>query len=60
MNRFTKLFRATASTTYPFVPQPIEVARIQWVSREELANIIREGNITDGLKQVYERYLEVI
>ena len=56
MNRFTKVFQAIVSRAVKVTPQPEEVAELTWMSREELADIVATGNITDGLKQVAQQY----
>ncbi len=56
MNRFTKLYRAIVPRTIEVTPQPEEVSELTWVSRDELAAIIADGHITDGLKQTAEQY----
>ena len=56
MNRFTKVYRAVVPRAIRVTPQPEEVAELCWVTREELATIVAEGNITDGLKQTAQHY----
>jgi isopentenyldiphosphate isomerase len=58
MNRFTKVYRATAGKDFLFTPQPSEVESVEWINREELPALVAKGNITDGLLQVYERWYQ--
>lgn len=58
MNRFTKVYQAVVPRTITVTPQPEEVAELRWVTRDELAAIIAEGNITDGLAQTARHYYE--
>lgn len=56
LNRFTKVYRMIVPKTIQVIPQPEEVAELVWVTRDELSAIVKTGNVTDGLKQTYERY----
>ncbi len=56
MNRFTKVYKAVVPRTIKVTPQSEEVAELRWVTPEELAVIVAEGNITDGLKQTAQHY----
>ena len=59
LNRFTKVYRMLAPQDIEAIPQPEEVAEFVWATPDELADIVAEGKVTDGLKQVYERYYKV-
>jgi isopentenyl-diphosphate delta-isomerase len=56
MNRFTKVYRASAAKDTRFVLQKEEVSEVRWVSRDELLEIGKGGEITDGLRQTISHY----
>lgn len=57
LNRFTRLYIATVPRDTHFSLQESEVSEVKWVTPEEIGELVREdGVVTDGLKQVYERY----
>lgn len=59
MNRFTKVYQAIVPRDIIVTPQSDEVAELVWVTPSELTNIIAEDRITDGLRQVAERYYTI-
>ncbi len=56
MNRFTKVYKVIADMDTKFTPQDTEVESVQWIDKNELAEVIKQGNVTDGLEQVFNRY----
>lgn len=56
LNRFTQLYTVKVQTNTHFIAQPSEVERVEWVKKSKLENVLANGDITDGLKQVIERY----
>jgi len=57
LNRFTKIYKTVVDHDTAFTPQLEEVSEIAWMTKHEVAELIRSGkNVTDGLTQVYERY----
>lgn len=56
MNRFTKVYRTIVAKDTKFVLQPEEVSESKWVSRAELFEIAKTGQITDGLQQTIDHY----
>lgn len=60
MNRFTKIYSVTVPHDYPFVCQKSEVSEVKWVTLDDIKELVAKNNeITDGLKQTYERYLAI-
>jgi isopentenyldiphosphate isomerase len=57
LNRFTKIYRVVVDHDTVFTPQLEEVSEITWMTRHEVAELVKVGTgITDGLEQVYKRY----
>lgn len=57
LNRFTKLYIATVARDTYFSLQESEVSEVKWATLEEIRKLVEDSNlVTDGLKQVYERY----
>lgn len=56
MNRFTKLYKTIIDPAFDFQLQPTEVSEVRWVAKEELLDIARKEDITDGLQQAIHHY----
>ncbi len=57
LNRFTKLYVVTVPHDTHFSLQESEVSEIKWATLDEIRELVEDGSaVTDGLKQVYERY----
>jgi len=60
MNRFTKIYSAAIPHEYSFICQESEVSEVKWVTLNHIKElVVDDSEITDGLKQTYERYLAV-
>ena len=60
MNRFTKIYSAVVPHDYSFVCQESEVSEVKWVNLTRIKELADDNSeITDGLKQTYERYLAI-
>ena len=56
MNRFTKVYRTVVDPSTTFTPQPSEVSEVKWMSRADVVKLAEGEEITDGLRQVIEKY----
>jgi isopentenyldiphosphate isomerase len=59
MNRFTKVYRTVVDPSTKFTPQPSEVSEVKWMSRADVVKLAEGEEITDGLRQVIEKYYRI-
>ena len=58
LNEWGMAYHVTIAHDTEFAMQEEELSGLRWVTPEELGEIVAEGEVTEGLRQIYQRYFE--
>jgi isopentenyldiphosphate isomerase len=58
LNEWGMVYHVKIAHDTEFAMQEEELSGLRWVTPEELGEIVAEGEVTEGLRQIYQRYFE--